>query len=275
VLFSKSKDSQREAHYYFSGYTLQAVRQGPWKLAIAPQIDAFDKTTAEDSKTNPRLYNLDADIGETTSVADKHPEVVKKLQALAAKMNDEIGDTAPKARRPAGVVADPKPLYPTDEAAKAKDVKPAALDKLKPGDAIPSAAGPQIGGKAFTLTCQVETELRDTVLVAHGGSAAGYALHLKEGRVVLAIRTAKDAMTEVQSEPIKGAVRITAKLGEDGTMTLTVGDQVAVTGKARGVIPGQPQEDFCLGHDNGQPVATYSKGKSFEGKITALKVTTP
>ena len=275
VLFGTSKDSPREAHYYFSGYTLQAVRQGEWKLAVAAQIDAFDKTTAEGSKTNPRLYNLDADIGETTNVADKHPEIVKKHQALAAKMNDEIGGNAPKARRPAGVVADPIPLYPTDEEAKAKEVKPAALDKLKPGDVVSSAAGPQIAGKAFTLTCRVETELRDTVIVAHGGNAAGYALHLKEGRVVFAVRTAQNAVAEVQSEPIKGPVRITAKLGEDGAMTLTVGDQAAATGKARGVIPRQPAEDFCLGLDNGQPVATYSKGKPFEGKITELNVTTP
>ncbi len=40
VLFGKSKESPREAHYYFAGYNLQAVRQGPWKLAIAPQTDA-------------------------------------------------------------------------------------------------------------------------------------------------------------------------------------------------------------------------------------------
>jgi hypothetical protein len=272
VLFGKSTESPREAHYYFSGYTLQAVRQGPWKLAVAPQIDAFDKTTAADSKTNPRLYNLDADIGETTNVADKHPEVVKKLQALATGMNDQIGGKAPKARRPAGVVTDPKPLYPIDEP---PPPKPAALDELKPGDAVPSAAGPQIAGKAFTLTCQIDTELRDTIVLAHGGNALGYALHLKEGRVVFAVRTAQDGLTEIQSEAIKGAVRITAQLGEDGTMTLTVGDQAAVTGKARGVIPRQPQEDFCLGHDNGQPVANYSKGKPFRGKITGLKLTTP
>jgi arylsulfatase A len=113
------------------------------------------------------------------------------------------------------------------------------------------------------------------VIVAHGGNTAGYALYLKEGRVVFAVRTAKDAVTEVQSEPIKGAVGVTAKLGADGTMTLTVGDRAAVIGKARGVLPRQPQEDFCLGHDNGQPVANYSKGKPFEGKITELKVTTP
>jgi arylsulfatase A-like enzyme len=271
VLFGTSKESPREAHYYFSEFNLQAVRQGPWKLALTPQADAADRTTVEASKKNPRLYNLDKDIGETTNVADKHPEVMEKLKALAAKMNDEIGGKTPKARRPAGIVTNPKPLYPIEETPKA-----AALDRLKPGDAISSASAPQIGGRAFTLTCQIETPLRDTVIVAHGGAAAGYALHLKEARVVFSVRTGtKDAVTDVQSGPIKGPVRITAALARDGTMTLTVGDQAAVTGKAPGLVPRQPQEDFCLGHDNGQPVANYSKGKPFQGKITDLKVTTP
>jgi hypothetical protein len=264
VLLGKSKDSQREAHYYFSGYTLQAVRQGRWKLAVAPQPDAFDKTTAEASKTNPRLYDLDADIGESTDLAAKHPEVVAKLAKLAAAMNDEIGGQKPRARRPAGVVANPKPLYP----------KPAALDALKPGDAVPSAAAPQVGGKAFTLSCAIETDLRDAVIVAHGGASAGYALHLKEGRVVFSVRTGpKDAVTDVQSEPTKGPVKITATVGRDGALTLAVGEQALVKGKAPGPVPRQPAEDFCVGHDNGQPVADYSKGKPFEGKITDLKVT--
>jgi arylsulfatase A-like enzyme len=277
VLFGTSKDSPREAHYYFSGYTLQAVRQGPWKLAIVSQPDSLGKGKADEPRTNPRLYNLDRDIGETTNVADKHPDVVEKLHTLATKMNDEIGGAKPKARRPAGVVTNPKPLYPIDEGPGSKtEVKPAVLEKLMPGDSVPSAAAPQIGGKPFTLTCRVETELRDTIIVAHGGSAAGYALHLKDGRVVFAVRTGiKDALTEVQSQPIKGAVKITATLAGDGTMTLTVGDQPAVTARAPGTIPHQPVEDFCLGHDNGRPVANYSKGKPFQGKITELKVSVP
>jgi arylsulfatase A len=271
VLFGKSTQSPREAHYYFNGYNLQAVRQGPWKLAIAPQVDAADKSTVEASKTNPRLYNLDADVGETTNVADLHPEVVRKLAALAAKMDAEIGGRAPKARRPAGIVTDPKPLYPIDE----PSAKPVALDSLKPGDHIPSTSAPQIGGKAFTLSCRVETELPDTIILAHGGNAAGYALYLKQGRVVFAVRTGRNALTEVQSQPIKGPVKITATLATDGTMTLTVGEQAAVTAKAPSLVPRQPAEDFCLGHDNGQPVATYSQVKPFEGKLTDLKVTVP
>ncbi|HEY1189023.1 MAG TPA: sulfatase [Gemmata sp.] len=276
VLLGKSDESPREAHYYFSGYNLQAVRQGPWKLAIAPQNDAFDKTTAEASKTNPRLYNLNVEIGEQTNVAEKHPEVVKKLQALAERMNTEIGGKAPKARRPAGVVPNPKPLYPMDEPPPVKGTTPAALDKLKPGDTVPSAAAPQVGGKPFALTCAVETELPNTIILAHGGSAAGYALHIKDGRVVFAVRTgAKDAVTEVRSEPIKGAVKIRAALAKDGTLTLTAGAQATVTAKAPGLVPRQPQEDFCVGHDNGQPVTSYAKGKPFAGTITDLKVATP
>jgi len=187
-------------------------------------------------------------------------------------MNEEIGGQAPKARRPAGVVSNPQPLYPTDEPPK-EGVKPAALDTLKPGDAVPSEAAPQIAGKAFSITCQLETELRDTVILAHGGNVAGYALHLNDGRVVFSVRTGtKDAVTEVRSEPIKGTVRITATLGKDGAITLTVGEQAMVMGKAPGPVPRQPQEALCLGHDNGQPVANYSKVQPFQGKVTDLKV---
>lgn len=71
--------------------------------------------------------------------------------------------------------------------------------KLKPGDAIRTAAAPRIAGKPFTLTCQIETELRDTIILTHGGSAAGYALQLKEGHVVFSVRTGpKDPVTNVQ-----------------------------------------------------------------------------
>ena len=114
ILFGKSTQSSREAPYYFHGYNLQAVRQGPWKLAIAPQNETMGKAVLPDaSGTAPRLYNLAEEIGEKTNVADKHPEIVAKLQALAAKMDAEIGGQNPTARRPAGEVANPQPLYPT------------------------------------------------------------------------------------------------------------------------------------------------------------------
>ncbi|MCU0702637.1 MAG: sulfatase-like hydrolase/transferase [Fimbriiglobus sp.] len=273
VLFGKTTDSPREAHYYFSGYNLQAVRQGPWKLALAPQPEPhLGADAGKDAQTNPRLYHLDKDIGETTSVADKNPEVVAKLTKLAEAMAAEIAGVKPKARRPAGTVANPVTLYPTVDEPKEPATKPADLSKLKVGDAVKSPASPQVGGKGFAVSCTVDTELKDTVILAHGGSALGYALHLRGGKVVFSVRTGSNAITDVTSEAIQGPVKVVASLATDGTISLTVGDQKAATGKAAGPIPRQPQEDFCLGHDGGQPVATYSAGKPFAGTITDLKV---
>jgi arylsulfatase A-like enzyme len=128
LLFGRSHQSPREAHYYFSGYTLQAVRQGPWKLAIAAQRETMGRDQlAEGIGDAPRLYNLDEEIGERTNLADRHPGMVARLRALAAKMNAEIGGSAPAARRPAGEVAQPQTLYPTEASApRAKKAKKAA-----------------------------------------------------------------------------------------------------------------------------------------------------
>jgi arylsulfatase A len=121
LLLGQTKTSPREAHYYFSGYTLQAVRQGPWKLATVVQPEGMGLATSKDADSyQPRLYNLEADISERTNVADKHPEIVAELQALADKLKAEIGGTKPTARRPAGEVADPKPLYPMEDTPRAK-----------------------------------------------------------------------------------------------------------------------------------------------------------
>jgi arylsulfatase A len=121
LLFGKTKESQREAHYYFAGYNLQAVRQGPWKLAIAAQPENMGTGAPSDaSGKGPRLYNLDEEISEKTNLADKNPDIVAKLQALAVKMDSEIGGKEPTARRPAGTVEHPTTLYPTEDSPPAK-----------------------------------------------------------------------------------------------------------------------------------------------------------
>ena len=290
LLFGKTKESQREAHYYFAGYNIQAVRQGPWKLAIAAQPRSMGQNTDPDASGNaPRLYNLDQEISEQTNLAAKHPEVVAKLQSLAAKMTAEIGGKEPTARRPAGVVENPKTLYPTEDGApRGKQAKQAAktdaktpakaasLDSLKPGDALDSAHAPQVSGKPFTITLTVETKQRDAILLAHGGLAVGYALHLKAGRVAFLVRTGTDAaFTEIIApSDFTGSAAITATLAADGSMALKIGDEPAVTGKTGKLLARQPQEDFCLGHDNGMPVAAYTGKGAFQGSIKGLKITT-
>ena len=285
LLLGKTTEPQREAHYYFSSYNLQAVRQGPWKLAIATQPETMGKAAADDAKINPRLYNLDTEINEQTNLADKHPDIVTKLTALAEKMSAELSGKEPTGRRPAGEVTNPVTLYPSNDAPRGKrndapkkaKGKSVALDSLKPGDTLSSADAPQIDRSGFTLSCTVETTQPDTILIAHGGLSAGYALHLRGGHVVFMVRTGGgDAFDEIQSpNALTGPTRIIATLAKDRSMTLTVNDQPVATGQARNLISRQPQEDFCIGHDNAKPVAAYAGKGRFEGSITELKIAVP
>ena len=54
------------------------------------------------------LFDLEADPGETTNVAERHPDVVKQLQAIAERARDDLGDSLTgrtgKNVRPAGKV---------------------------------------------------------------------------------------------------------------------------------------------------------------------------
>jgi arylsulfatase A len=114
VLLGKTRQSPRDTQYYFRGYELEAVRQGPWKLAMVPQAESMGLPKLPDALSKePRLYHLGNDIGETTDVAAQNPDTVAQLLSLARAMQTEIGGASPKARRPAGVVEPPSMLYPT------------------------------------------------------------------------------------------------------------------------------------------------------------------
>ena len=278
LLFGKTTESQREAHYYFAGYNLQAVRQGPWKLAIATQPETMGKSSSDDAKINPRLYNLDTEIGEQTNIADKQPDIVAKLTTLADKMSTEIGDKEPKSRRPAGEVANPVTLYPTSDkpkerrAPKAK-AKPTDLSKFQPGETLDAENAPHIADTPFTLTCELTTVQRDAILIAHGGASTGYALHLSGGKLMWAIRHGKTLTTAQTDYPADNQPhRITATLGQKGQLTLQLDQNEPITATSPSLIRTQPKEDFCLSHDNKVPVATYTAKGKFEGKIANLGI---
>jgi arylsulfatase A-like enzyme len=112
LLSGKSQRSPHEALYYFKGNRLEAVRSGPWKLAIVRQIeDGVDKAPEKPAPFTPALYNLDQDIGETTDVAARHPDVVERLQGLVRRMGGDLGLTGRgPGVRPGGVVKEPQPL---------------------------------------------------------------------------------------------------------------------------------------------------------------------
>jgi arylsulfatase A-like enzyme len=116
LLLGQTKESPREAHFYFTARKLEAVRQGRWKLALGPQAEVNGTGKDADDAKAPgvRLYDLDADIGERNNVAPQHPDIVEKLKNLAKPMSAALCEGKTEVR-PAGKVDSPSMLYASPE----------------------------------------------------------------------------------------------------------------------------------------------------------------
>ncbi len=96
--------SPHDALFFYWGRHLQAVRSGRWKLHFPHDYRSLDGPAGSGgtpSKYIQRsiglaLFDLEADRSETTDVAGQHPEIVKRLEALADDARAELGDSATK-----------------------------------------------------------------------------------------------------------------------------------------------------------------------------------
>ena len=80
------------------------MRMGKWKLQFPHTFRNSKITPANDGhagkyvmqKCDLELYDLEADTGESKNIADQHPEIVSKMQALASEKRRELGDRLQK-----------------------------------------------------------------------------------------------------------------------------------------------------------------------------------
>ena len=91
--------------FYYNTNELQAVRSGQWKLILPhtyrtlgqpPQAKDGIPVKYSNVKVGLELYDLEADAGEQRNIAGKHPDVVKRLAALAEQARDDMGDSLTK-----------------------------------------------------------------------------------------------------------------------------------------------------------------------------------
>ena len=94
--------SPHEAYFFYYGKELQAMRMGKWKLHFPHRYRTMDgrpggtegiPTAYSQGAIALALFDLEADIGETTDVKANHPEIVEKMLALAANTRKELGDS--------------------------------------------------------------------------------------------------------------------------------------------------------------------------------------
>ena len=91
--------SPHDALYFYWGRELHAVRGGKWKLHLQHPYQHLESAGGggKPSRYVRRelelsLFDLEKDVGETTNVAGKNPEVVKKLMTFVERARADLGD---------------------------------------------------------------------------------------------------------------------------------------------------------------------------------------
>ena len=102
ALMHGKANSLERSFFYYQHDCLRAVRSGKWKLMM-PHTEPVQGSIATKWRMHiaeadairiekALLYDLDADIGETTDVSSKHPDAVAKLMKLAEWAQNDIGN---------------------------------------------------------------------------------------------------------------------------------------------------------------------------------------
>ena len=120
-LKGKAKHEEPRMLFHYFGVQLQAVREGPWKLFLPisepPKLRVpslwFEHQDGLFERQHrlwpkPTLYDLSADVSEKVDVAEKHPEVVARLQKAAESFDASFQKQIP----PVQYLPGPKPPAP-------------------------------------------------------------------------------------------------------------------------------------------------------------------
>ena len=89
LLTGKSKSTRNEFVHYTSRGDVEGIRQGKWKLLTK-------KPRRKGQAGQLLLFDLEKDLGESQNLAEKFPEMVKKLKARMLELDDEIERNARK-----------------------------------------------------------------------------------------------------------------------------------------------------------------------------------
>ncbi len=98
--------------YYYNVKQLQAIRAGPWKLYLPLENKGGIGPNKKKAAAQPlQLYDVQNDVTEQHEASAEHPEVVKRLLALAEAARQKLGDgeSLGTEQREAGHVENPTP----------------------------------------------------------------------------------------------------------------------------------------------------------------------
>jgi arylsulfatase A-like enzyme len=232
------KPLDREGPIFVEHENNAFAREDKWKL-VGRGVSAASGVVP----SRWELYDIEKDRTETMNLAASHPEKVKELaeQWNAWAMRAMV---YPKNSNASNVTALPNP--------------------------------PQVTGRPFTITAEVEHAKPKGVVISHGGVHFGYALYFTRGRPAFCIRNKGELTELIAKKPIKGRFTVSAALN-DKKISLSVNGREVASSESPGLLLGQPAIGMYLGEDFKDPVGKYKVPNKFNGRIHSHKtsVTAP
>lgn len=111
ILGEPNTRSPYDVLYYYHADQLQAVRTGPWKLFLPLKHFTRHPHFPRGEAASTLLFHVVDDVGSTRNVAGEHPDVVRRLMALAERAWKDLGDAGRRGsgQRQPGQIENPTP----------------------------------------------------------------------------------------------------------------------------------------------------------------------
>jgi arylsulfatase A-like enzyme len=231
---------QRPGPLFAEHETNASVRDGNWKL-VGRDVATPDGTAA----ARWELYDLEADRTELNNLAAAQPERVRDLAARWESWAARVGVYPRAANQP-----------PAPAASAAANAEPNP---------------PQVEGKPFTVEATVRHPEPHGVALAHGGNQFGYALHFADGRPVFSVRRAGQLTELAAPLPVRGTVRVTARL-DASSLTLSVDGKEVARAASPGLLGKQPVKGLYVGQDIPDAVGSYTPPHRLNAELLAHRV---
>lgn len=223
----------------------QAIRDGRWKL-IAKENRPWE------------LYDMAADRSELHDLAETQPG---RVQQMSARW-DEWAERA-------NVL--PLGGWRSNEKKKSAH-NPRTSFGLKEGDVLNGTEAPDVQNRRLEIVARYDAERPDGVLLAQGGTAHGFALWFRGGKLHVSLRRGGKLSDRVITGEFGGQHTLGVVLERSGKLSVELDGKPLPAGELPGALTGQPLDGLQVGRDDAGNVGEYAGASPFAGKIESIQL---
>ncbi|MCA8998720.1 MAG: arylsulfatase [Planctomycetaceae bacterium] len=144
--------------------------------------------------------------------------------------------------------------------------------QLKPGDHLVREQAPYVIDHSFQVTIEIAEPGKNGILMAHGGSAYGYALHFENGELVYSLRNGGQLWTLRSNKSVSDAKSLTLKVSKGGKTSLFADGKPCGSDKPPQGLSQMPADGLQIGGDDKGLVGDYQADFNYSGKIESVSI---